>query len=138
MCAQLLQPIVFAQLAALIFLAVLFLQSGIDKCVDFSGNLAWLQGHFSKSPLRAQVKGMLLVVLIAEVVAGALALLGAIELVATGATVFAMYAAQLATADILMLFFGQRMAKDYAGAAALVPYFILCLGTVLLLQQGSA
>ena len=34
---------------------------------------------------------------------------------------------------ILMLFFGQRMAKDYTGAAALIPYFILassalCLG----------
>jgi diacylglycerol kinase len=24
-----------------------------------------------------------------------------------------------------MLFFGQRVAKDYAGAASLVPYFIL-------------
>jgi len=26
---------------------------------------------------------------------------------------------------LLMLFFGQRMAKDYTGAAALIPYFIL-------------
>jgi hypothetical protein len=24
------------------------------------------------------------------------------------------------------LFFGQRMAKDYAGAASLIPYFLLC------------
>jgi hypothetical protein len=32
----------------------------------------------------------------------------------------------------VMLFFGQRMAKDYAGAAALVPYFILSIGAILL------
>jgi len=25
------------------------------------------------------------------------------------------------------------MAKDYAGAASLVPYFLLCVGTVLLM-----
>ncbi len=135
MCAQLLQPIVFAQLVTLLFIAVLFLQSGLDKCLDFSGNLAWLQGHFAKSPLRAQVKGMLLIVTIAEVVAGLLALIGAVELIAIGEKVFAMYGAQLAAVDILMLFFGQRMAKDYAGAASLVPYFILCVGAMLLLQH---
>jgi hypothetical protein len=44
-----------------------------------------------------------------------------------------MYGAQLATIDIVLLFFGQRIAKDYAGAASLVPYFILCVADVLLL-----
>ena len=33
------------------FLAILFLQSGIDKVVDRRGNLEWLEGHFAKSPL---------------------------------------------------------------------------------------
>jgi hypothetical protein len=33
------------------FLAILFLQSGIDKIIDHRGNLDWLKGHFSKSPL---------------------------------------------------------------------------------------
>jgi hypothetical protein len=32
-----------------------------------------------------------------------------------------------------MLFFGQRLAKDYAGAAALVPYFILSVGAIVLM-----
>jgi hypothetical protein len=44
-----------------------------------------------------------------------------------------MYGAQLASIDILLLFFGQRIAKDYAGAAALIPYFILCVGNILVL-----
>jgi hypothetical protein len=36
-----------------------------------------------------------------------------------------------------MLFFGQRLARDYAGAASLVPYFGLCAGTILLLALAS-
>jgi hypothetical protein len=31
------------------------------------------------------------------------------------------------------LFFGQRMAKDYPGAATLVPYFLLTLAAIYLL-----
>jgi hypothetical protein len=33
-----------------------------------------------------------------------------------------------------MLFFGQRLAKDYAGAATLVGYFVLSVGAVLLMS----
>jgi hypothetical protein len=28
----------------------------------------------------------------------------------------------------------ERIAKDYAGAATLVPYFTLCVGTVMLMR----
>jgi hypothetical protein len=44
-----------------------------------------------------------------------------------------MFAAgALGAASITALFFGQRLAKDYAGAAVLVPYFILMLALMLL------
>jgi hypothetical protein len=33
-----------------------------------------------------------------------------------------------AVTAITMLFFGQRVAKDYGGAAALVPYFLMAVG----------
>jgi diacylglycerol kinase len=36
---------------------------------------------------------------------------------------------------VLALFFGQRIAKDYAGAAVLVPYFLLVLVAMYLLAQ---
>jgi hypothetical protein len=52
-------------------------------------------------------------------------------------TAWATWGAQLAALNVVMLFFGQRIAKDYAGAAALVPYFILSAGTVLLMTLGS-
>jgi diacylglycerol kinase len=37
---------------------------------------------------------------------------------------------------MLSLFFGQRMARDYAGAAVLVPYFLVTLIAIYLLAQG--
>ncbi len=130
---NLLNPIHFSQLLTALFLAILFLQSGFDKVFNFGDNLGWLTGHFSKTPFRGQVKLMLITISISEVGAGVLALLGAGQIVLNGEKTFAMYGAQLAALDIAMLFFGQRIAKDYAGAASLVPYFILCIGEILLL-----
>ncbi|MEN9669425.1 MAG: hypothetical protein RLZZ386_1332 [Planctomycetota bacterium] len=130
---NLLNPIHFSQLITALFLAILFLQSGLDKVFNFGDNLSWLTGHFSKTPFRGQVKSMLITITITEVAAGVLALLGAGQIVLNGEKTFAMYGAQLAALDIAMLFFGQRIAKDYAGAASLVPYFILCIGEILLL-----
>ena len=130
---NLLNPIHFSQLLTALFLAILFLQSGLDKVFNFGDNLGWLTGHFSKTPFRGQVKSMLITITITEVAAGVLALLGAGQIVLNGEKTFAMYGAQLAALDIAMLFFGQRIAKDYAGAASLVPYFILCIGEILLL-----
>jgi hypothetical protein len=114
-------------------LAILFLQSGLDKVFDFRGNLEWLTGHFAKTPLRRFVHPMLLTITVLEKLAGILCAIGLVQLVAQGSTGFALWGARLATLNIVMLFFGQRIAKDYAGAASLVPYFLLCVGTVLLM-----
>ena len=38
-----------------LLVAILFLQSGLDKVFDFKGNLEWLTGHFSKPFLRGMV-----------------------------------------------------------------------------------
>ncbi len=130
---NLLNPIHFSQLITALFLAILFLQSGLDKVFNFGDNLGWLTGHFSKTPFRGQVKMMLITITITEVAAGVLALLGAGQIILNGEKTFAMYGAQVATLNIAMLFFGQRIAKDYPGAASLVPYFILCIGEILLL-----
>ena len=133
MLQQLLQPITFAQFATALFVAILFLQSGLDKVFNFADNLGWLTGHFSKTPFRNQVKAMLVTITVAEMLAGLLAMAGAVQIAWSGQLTCAMYGAQLATIDIVLLFFGQRIAKDYAGAASLVPYFILCVADVLLL-----
>ena len=113
------------RVAVAVFLAILFLQSAIDKIVDRKGNMDWLTGHFAKSPLASLVAPMLSVITLVELAAGALSALGALVLLFTGNRMLGALGALLAVTAILMLFFGQRLAKDYAGAAALVPYFIL-------------
>jgi uncharacterized membrane protein YphA (DoxX/SURF4 family) len=117
-------------------LAILFLQSGLDKVIDRKGNRAYLDGVFAKSPLAGTVGPMFLVVTILEVAAGALSALGFLLLLATRDPTLAFWGALIAAANIVALFFGQRVAKDYAGAAALVPYFLLAITAIYFLAEG--
>jgi diacylglycerol kinase len=123
------------QIFASAFLAILFLQSGIDKVVDRRGNLEWLTGHFAKSPLAAIVPVLLIAITILELAAGALSAIGCVLLIFLQDSTVAFYGAVIATVAILALFSGQRIAKDYAGAAVLVPYFLLTLIAIYLLAQ---
>jgi diacylglycerol kinase len=115
------------------FLAILFLQSGIDKIVDRRGNFEWLKGHFAKSPLAGTVPALLICITILEIAAGVLSAVGCVLVILLNDSTIAFYGAILSAAAITALFFGQRMAKDYAGAAVLVPYFLLTLVAMYLL-----
>jgi len=117
------------------FLAILFLQSGIDKIVDRRGNLEWLKGHFAKSPLAGIVPAMVTTITILEIAAGTLSAIGCVVIIFAGDSTLAFYGAVISAVAILALFFGQRIAKDYAGAAVLVPYFLLALAAIYLLAQ---
>ena len=117
------------------FLAILFLQSGIDKVVDRRGNMEWLKGHFAKSPLAGMVPLMVTVITIMEIAAGVLSAVGCLLLFLRNNSTLAFYGAIVAAISVLALFFGQRMAKDYAGAGVLVPYFLLTLAAIYLLAQ---
>ena len=121
------------QILASAFLAILFLQSGIDKVVDRRGNLEWLKGHFAKSPLAGFVPAMVTIITILEIAAGGLSAVGCVFVLISRDSTLAFWGAVLAALSIVALFFGQRMAKDYAGAATLVPYFILSLAAIYLL-----
>jgi hypothetical protein len=61
------------------------------------------------------------------VLSGFLALAGLVQMLMGSGSVFALWGALLATITMLMLIFGQRITKDYSGAASLVPYFIACI-----------
>jgi hypothetical protein len=116
-------------------LAVLFLQSGLDKVIDRKGNRAYLDEHFARSPLARTVGPMFLVVTILEVSAGLLSGVGVLLLLVTRNATVAFYGALIAAVNLIALFFGQRVSKDYAGAAALVPYFLLALTAIYLLAE---
>ena len=117
-------------------LAILFLQSGIDKIVDRRGNLEWLEGHFAKSPLAGIVPALLTTITILEVAAGMLSAFGCVLVLLMRDSTVAFCGAVISAAAIIALFFGQRVAKDYAGAAVLVPYFLITLVAIYLLAQG--
>jgi uncharacterized membrane protein YphA (DoxX/SURF4 family) len=117
------------------FLAILFLQSGIDKIIDRRGNLEWLKGHFAKSPLAGMVPLMVIAITILELAAGALSAIGCALIIFSRDSTLAFYGAIIAAISITALFLGQRVAKDYAGGATLVPYFLLTLSAIYLLAR---
>jgi uncharacterized membrane protein YphA (DoxX/SURF4 family) len=116
------------------FLAILFLQSGLDKIFDWKGNLSWLVGHFSKTFLNKQVSLLLATITLVELSAGALSVAGVFQIIFTLKSSLAYHGALASALSLVMLFFGQRIAKDYAGAATLVPYFILSIVAMVMLK----
>lgn len=110
-----------------ILLAILFVQSGLDKVFDWKGNLEWLTGHFSKTFLGGFVPVLLATITVSEIATGILSAAGIVYFLAVGSLGLIFVAAVLGAFSLLALFFGQRIAKDYPGAVSLVPYFILTL-----------
>src|SRR5512144_2183070 len=114
-------PAIFGAL----LVAILFIQSGLDKVFDWKGNLEWLTGHFAKTFMGRMVPLLLATITIMELAAGITAAVGLVYFLATGSTLIIFFAAIIASASLAALFFGQRVAKDYPGAAVIVPYFLL-------------
>tara|TARA_R110002051_G_scaffold91023_2_gene160026 strand:+ start:4690 stop:5088 length:399 start_codon:yes stop_codon:yes gene_type:complete len=122
------------EILLLLFLIITFLQSGFDKITDWNGNISWLKGHFSETPFKNIVPLLVGIILVTEVVAGLLCVVGIFQILSSGATVFAFYGAILSNITLLMLLFGQRIAKDYEGAKTIAVYFIPTIILVFLLQ----
>ena len=119
----------------LLFLIVTFLQSGIDKLTDWKGNLDFIKGHFANSPLKNSVPLLLGIILIFEVAAGILMIVGVYQLYTSGVKEMALLGVELSAISLICLLIGQRLAKDYAGAMTLAVYFIIALWGVFLLHS---
>ena len=63
-----------AEVLILFFLIVTFIQSGADKLIDWKGNISFITGHFKNSPLKNSVPALLGIILVLELIAGALML----------------------------------------------------------------
>lgn len=118
----------------LLFLIIVFLQSGIDKLKDWKGNLSWLTGHFAESPFKNGVPLLLGIITCMELAAGLLGLIGLVHLLLYNNTSFAFYAALVSAITLLMLLLGQRVAKDYEGAKTIVIYLVPTAFLLYLLQ----
>lgn len=122
------------QILCMLFLGILFTQSGLDKVFNYKGNLEWLTSHFAKSPLKNTVGLMMPVITLLEVAAGLLSLAGVLFFLVNGSVVLGLRGAQLSALAIIALFFGQRLAQDYEGAATLVGYFLVSLAGIYVLS----
>ncbi len=122
------------EILILLFLIVTFLQSGIDKIMDWKGNLDFIKGHFANSPLKNMVPLLLSIILIIEVIAGVLMSVGVYQLATSGNKEIALIGVVLSAITLIFLLIGQRLAKDYAGAMTLAVYFIVTVFGVFLLQ----
>ena len=131
--SNLLGSIQSLQLFTLAFLGILFLQSGLDKVFNYKGNYDWLKGHFSKSILKGTMGVLMPIITFLEVAAGICCFAGMVQLFIMDTTSIGLIGAQLSAFSILALFFGQRIAQDYEGAASLVGYFLVCLAAIYVL-----
>lgn len=117
----------------LIFTVITFLQSGIDKLLDWKGNYGWLTGHFKGTFMGGMVSLLLGIILVMEVITGFLALAAIFTLWLNDDPTFALWSLVLAAITLLMLLFGQRVAKDYAGAFTIVGYFLVIIFGIFLI-----
>ena len=122
------------EILLLAFLIITFLQSGFDKIFDWKGNVTWLKEHFSKTFIANMVPLNVAIILILEMIAGVLCLLGIYNLIANDDKSFGLYGALLSCVVLLMLLFGQRVAKDYDGARTIAIYFVPAVFAVFLLS----
>jgi len=125
--------LMIARLAVAAFFMILFVQSGFDKLLNFRENLSWLVGHFKDTLLSGLVPIIFVLIMFSEVATGVLSAYGIVEILIHKRHVFAFWGAAFASLSFIFLFFGQRIAKDYSGAATLVPYFTVAVLSVLLL-----
>ena len=109
------------------FFSILFIQSSLDKVFNWKSELQFNKEHFSKTFLKPTVPLMFAVLTLMELSSGVLSATSVIMLLYRGTTILSFFANCLCASTFLCLFFGQRIAKDYAGAQSLVSYFIVSL-----------
>ena len=120
-------PMELCQIFIAIFLFIAFFQSGLDKVIDKKGNLDFLKAHFSDSPLIKIIPIMLLILTFLEIIGSLMLGYGVYYAFVNRSTLWIFYGFVVIAITIIILFAGQRIAKDYLGAADLVPYFILIM-----------
>ena len=111
----------------LAFFSIVFIQSGVDKVFDYKGNLSFLndllRGFFSR-PL---INFALISVAILELTSGILCLIGIFDAIFNPAYFIGKLGLIIGSLALLVLLFGQRVAKNYEGAKTIAIYFILAM-----------
>ena len=110
-----------------IFLMVVFIQSGIDKVLNRKDNLNFLKSHFSKTIFKNLTPVLLTIITILELIGGIVLAYGVFHALYFLDTIWIFNGFVILSLTLIFLISGQRIAKDYIGAADLIPYFILIM-----------
>lgn len=113
-----------ASILILLLLAVTFIQSGYEKAIYWKENVTFMKSHFEKTKLKNHIPLALFHVLVLELISGILCIVGCIQLIINNGRTFGLYGGIFSCITLIMLLFGQRLAKDYDGARTIVIYFI--------------
>ena len=89
-----LSVLAIAKILSVAFLSIVFLQSGIDKVNNWSGNLSWMRDdHFAKTPLKKIVPLLLGVLTLLEITSGVLGGVGIVVFLTGGSGMFMLWGA---------------------------------------------
>ena len=119
------------QILSSIFFAIVFFQSGIDKVIDRKGNINFFENHFKNTLFHKIHAQALTALMLLELIAASLCAYGCIYSIVYKNTDFIFYGLLVTSFILLSLLLGQRIAKDYVGAADIAIYFILCIITII-------
>ena len=116
-----------AFLFVLAFFLIVFIQSGVDKIVDYRGNLAFLKDLFKAFFSPPLITLALISVTILEVISGVLCLIGICDFILNDSSFIGLLGLITGSLALLILLFGQRVSKNYEGAKTIAIYFILAM-----------
>ena len=122
-----------AEILILLFFIITYFMSVLEKLTDWKGTVTYYKNHFNGTILQKMIPFLLIKIVIFEIAVLILITIGLYYLVSNDATAIAKIGLELSAITLLMFIFGQRLAKDYAGAMNITVYFILnCIGIYLL------
>ena len=123
------------EILILLFLIITYVISAIEKITDWKGSVGYITDHFKNSPLKNSVSFLLAILLIIEIIASILMIIGVYQIYTSEIKEIALLGITLSAVSILFMLIGQRLAKDYPGAMSLGVYFIITICGVYLLNS---
>ena len=116
-----------AFILVLVFFLIVFIQSGLDKILDYKGNLNFLKDLLKIYFSPTLIELALISVTILELTSGILCLIGIMNFLFNGSNFIGLIGLIVGSIALLVLLFGQRVSKNYDGAKTIAIYFILAI-----------
>ena len=110
-----------------LFLCITFTQSCLNKLFDFKWNKSYFQSVFEKTFLKNSAGLLLVIMTLMELLSGLGLAVGIVVAFCCFDTTILFTGLGLSALSLICLLTGQRIAKDYAGAASLTTYFLIAI-----------